>query len=34
MLNASDQECALDNLLIDDEIPWDALAFITGEVLQ
>lgn len=33
--NDSDRECALDNLrlfLIDENIPWDALVFITGEV--
>ena len=33
--NDSDRECALDNLrlfLADEEIPWDALIFITGEV--
>lgn len=33
--NDSDRECALDNLrlfLINEEIPWDALVFITGEV--
>lgn len=33
--NDSDRECALDNLrlfLSDEEIPWDALEFITGEV--
>lgn len=32
--NDSDRECALDNLrlfLTDEEIPWDALVFITGE---
>ena len=33
--NDSDRECALDNLkmfLEENEIPWDALTFITGEV--
>ena len=34
--NDSDRECALDNLrlfLEDGELPWDALIFITGEVI-
>ena len=34
--NDSDRECALDNLrlfLEDGTIPWDALTFITGEVM-
>jgi dynein heavy chain len=33
--NDPDRMCALENLkmfLVDDQIPWDALTFITGEV--
>ncbi|KAK3733193.1 hypothetical protein QZH41_008554, partial [Actinostola sp. cb2023] len=33
--NDSDRECALENLkmfLVDDQIPWDALTFITGQI--